>query len=412
MSTRSTPVASDEEITSSSCPPPNLPCGDLLGNRDLYHEICVPLYNASMRGDWEAACIILEEHRGLDLLGFAITQNYDTALHIAVSVKSSKVMERFMEKLVNKMTKEQLILQNRDCKTALYLAARAAENVNIVMTMVEKNRDLMNIPSNYGLMPLNMALKSGQSEMVNFFYNNSDKMTGDFWTHHSRSRVFETCVEVDLFEVALKIVTDRPELVDNPRAVVSLAKNTEAFGFIKPPFIWRAIQQVSCMKIGPEEKPSHAMHLLRVIWTNIIKLPKPRFDDILRNIIYEDGYRMRCLPILFIAAQAGNTEFVVEIIRQFPDLILERNDEKQTIFHVAVLHRHEGIYNLLHEVGTSTKDFITSIVDDDGNNMLHLAARWANENDNKDNKCGIGLQIQHIQREVLWFKVLLYDQDF
>lgn len=155
-----------------------------------------------MECNWEAASVILgqHQHQGLDLLGFAITENYDTALHIASSAKSSRSMEMFVEKLVNKMTKEQLELQNKSYNTALCLAAAdSAGNVNIAMTMVEKNRALLDIPAREGLMPLSIASRSGQRNMVQLFYDNSNKMTGEFWTDQNRSQVLHNCVEVDLF---------------------------------------------------------------------------------------------------------------------------------------------------------------------------------------------------------------------
>ncbi|KAI3522945.1 hypothetical protein L1887_00997 [Cichorium endivia] len=219
-----------------------------------------------MKGDCEAASAILGEHQDLDMLGLAITGNYDTALHIAASAESSKLMEMFVEKLVNNMTKEQLELQNKSYNTALCIAAAAsAANVKIVMTMVEKNRALLDIPTGEGLMPLYIASLWGQSEMMHFLYDNSNKMTGDFWTDENRSQVLQNCVEVDLFglilvrylslheseypmfkpyfDVALKIVTDRPELTVDKELLGLLARKTEAFGLIKPSFFGRAIHR-------------------------------------------------------------------------------------------------------------------------------------------------------------------------
>ncbi|MFS7957944.1 hypothetical protein Hanom_Chr07g00672451 [Helianthus anomalus] len=59
------------------------------------------------------------------------------------------------------------------------------------------------------------------------------------------------------------------------------------------------------------------------------------------------------------------------LIRLYPDLIWEVDDNNQSIFHVAVAHRHEGIYNLLYKIG-SMKDVISPLRDRNDNNMLHL----------------------------------------
>ncbi|XP_023746060.1 uncharacterized protein LOC111894211 [Lactuca sativa] len=429
MNTEISHATSIEESTSDSrpCPPLNLPCGDLLGNTDYYNNICVPLYNASMECNWEAASVILgqHQHQGLDLLGFAITENYDTALHIAASAKSSRLMEMFVKILVNQMTNEQLELQNKKYNTALCLAATTAGNLNIAVTMVEKNKALLDIPGHEGAMPLYMASLSGESEMVNFFYDKSNKMTGAFWTDENRSKVLRKCVELDLFDVAMKIVTDLPELSADNKVLELLARKTEAFAIIKPHFFSRFMHQifsVICMKkVVPAEKPRDAMLLLRIIWGNIMKLPKAKIEDILGNqeIIGPADHNSQPLDILgnqeiigpadhnsqplFVAVNMGNTEFVVELIRQYPDLLWKRNDNNQTIFHVAIIYRHEDIYNILHEVGESIKDMITSVVDMQGNNMLHLAAMWPKEA-KRDYNSGVGLQMQLMQREVLWFE--------
>ncbi|XP_076923363.1 uncharacterized protein LOC143585464 [Bidens hawaiensis] len=103
--------------------------------------------------------------------------------------------------------------------------------------------------------------------------------------------------------------------------------------------------------------------------------------------------------VLFIATEMGNTEFIIELIRTYPDLIWNLNDSKQSIFHAAVLHRQEGIYNLLYGIG-SMKDFVTPLIDVDGNNMLHLAAMSA-KNKRLHEISGVALQMQ---RELLWYK--------
>ncbi|KAF5769077.1 putative ankyrin repeat-containing domain, PGG domain, ankyrin repeat-containing domain superfamily [Helianthus annuus] len=103
--------------------------------------------------------------------------------------------------------------------------------------------------------------------------------------------------------------------------------------------------------------------------------------------------------LIFVAAEIGNTKFLSELIRQYPDLIWKTNDDGQTIFHIAVKHRQESIYNLLYETG-SMKNFITCQRDMHDNNMLHLAGMGASKERLTD-VSGAALQMQ---RELLWFK--------
>ncbi|KAL8191741.1 hypothetical protein R6Q57_028472 [Mikania cordata] len=73
-----------------------------------------------------------------ELVRFSITENGETALHVAASAKGDpKEVEQFVRKLVDLMKKEDLELENENFNTALYLAA-AAGNVETVKIMVEK----------------------------------------------------------------------------------------------------------------------------------------------------------------------------------------------------------------------------------------------------------------------------------
>ncbi|KAM0037976.1 putative ankyrin repeat-containing domain, PGG domain, ankyrin repeat-containing domain superfamily [Helianthus debilis subsp. tardiflorus] len=102
---------------------------------------------------------------------------------------------------------------------------------------------------------------------------------------------------------------------------------------------------------------------------------------------------------LFIAAEMGNTSFLVELIRQYPDLIWKVNDNHQSVFHIGVKYRHEGIYNLLYEIG-SMKDLITPLKDANDNNMLHLAGKMAT----KERLAIVSGAALQMQRELLWFE--------
>ncbi|KAI3667171.1 hypothetical protein L6452_42220 [Arctium lappa] len=91
---------------------------------------------------------------------------------------------------------------------------------------------------------------------------------------------------------------------------------------------------------------SEAMKLLKTIWTNIVERPKAEVDKILKgpgSLI--NGKLTYSSPILLVATKMGNIEFVVELIREYPGLIWKKNDNNQSIFHIAVTHRQESIYS-------------------------------------------------------------------
>jgi len=105
---------------------------------------------------------------------------------------------------------------------------------------------------------------------------------------------------------------------------------------------------------------------------------------------------------LFEAARVGNIEFMVKLIR-FDFDILWATDKHKSIFHIAVEKRHESIFNILNEIG-SVGDLIIDRIEEDGSNILHLAAGLAPQ-EKLNAISGAALQMQ---RELLWFKVHIH----
>lgn len=377
-------IAVDSHASSSLTPlrPPNLPKMDLIeGPRQDYLEIVVPLYKASIKGDWKAAKSILSKYPELVLVRCSITENGDTSLHVAASAKSSKKVEKFVENLVKLMTKEDLALENNNYNTALYLAA-AGGNIKTVKTMMEKNATLHTIPGG-GLIgqmptmvPLYTAALNGNYEVVKYLYEKSNYLRGDDgWTPQRRGWFLEKCVEGDMFDIAFQFVVKYPQPARYGSLLAMMAQKPEAFQEEKLSIIERIIKigfSVIGLKAGFLEKEPNALKLLKIIWNDIAERRRREVEDIMRGRSERiDGKKAHPNRILFVAAELGNTKFVVEIIREYPDLIWMVNEDGHTIFHTAVKHRREGIYNLLYEL-VSMKDYITSLLDENDNNMLHL----------------------------------------
>ncbi|XP_024978192.1 ankyrin repeat-containing protein NPR4-like isoform X3 [Cynara cardunculus var. scolymus] len=332
----------------SQLSPSNIPRRDLLDGGENYKAICVPLYKAITTNDFEAAKFILDKRP--ELVQFSITESGETIIHVAVLGKSCL----FVKYLMSLMTKKDLELLNGNGETTLCLVARTG-NVEIAKTLVEKNEGLIDIPNSQGKMPFQVAALYGRHDMVEYLYSSSQKMNGQFWTHQNRSSVFENCVEANLFVLS----------------VIHLYK----------------------------EKERKALLLLRIILNEILKLPKAEIDDLIRGPPEDDTKQKYPSRLLFLAAEMGNTAFIVEFIRQYPHLALELNDDNYSIFHVAVMHRHLGIYNLLLEKD-HTRDLIITLEDKNGNNILHLVGECAKGNRLSDIS-GLGMLKE---LELRWFK--------
>ncbi|GKD67180.1 ankyrin repeat-containing domain, PGG domain protein [Tanacetum coccineum] len=225
------PISKKHQINiptaSQTLPPMTLPPGDLVGIRDDYNMICVPLYEASITGDRKSAQIKFD--RRPELVRYSITENFETPLHIAVSAKCTKQGEEFVEKLVRLMERDDLELQNGNGETALCIAA-VAGNVKMAKMMVKKNEALLTIPDTEGKMPLCKAALFGKHGMIKYLYDSSEKMTSHCWTHDNRNYVLVKCVEANLFDIALQIVEDCPELATNGHVLRILAEKPDVFG--------------------------------------------------------------------------------------------------------------------------------------------------------------------------------------
>ncbi|KAI3669021.1 hypothetical protein L6452_40240 [Arctium lappa] len=372
--------------------PSNLPITDLLDGGEDFNAICVPLYKAITTNDFEAAKLILDKRP--ELIQFSITESCETIVHVAVLGKSCL----FVQYLMSLMTKEDLELPNGNGETTLCLVARTG-NLEIAKALVEKNEGLIDIPNSQGKMPLQVAVLYGRHDMVEYLYNTSQKMSGHLWTHQDRSSVFEKCVEDNLFDVALRMVIDLPELAINGSVLRLLARKTHAFLRSKRhPFL----QLINLLlSVIYEDKEKEALQLLRIILKDIVKLPKAEIDDLMRGPPDEDAKERYSSRVLFLAAEMGNTPFVIEVIRQYPHLALEVNDDNHSIFHVAVVYRRYSIYKLLSEKD-HIRDFIITLEDKNGNNILHLVGEFAKGN-RLPNISGMGVQTD---LELRWFKMV------
>nr|GFB77368.1 ankyrin repeat-containing domain, PGG domain protein [Tanacetum cinerariifolium] len=142
-----------------------------------------------------------------------ITENGETALHVAASAKVPEKVNDFVKNLVSLMTEDDLALENANYNTALYLAA-AAGNINTVKIMLEKNPNLLEIvgggttSTQPNLMPIYVAVVFGNHDVVEYMYKKSNyELIGERWTLKTRCWLLEKCVENNMFGMHFSIYT-------------------------------------------------------------------------------------------------------------------------------------------------------------------------------------------------------------
>ncbi|XP_076943124.1 uncharacterized protein LOC143613249 [Bidens hawaiensis] len=373
----------------------------LFGNRVDYSNLVVPLYEASIIGDWETANSILNKRR--DLISVGLSRNLGTALHVAVTAEETKITLNFVKNLVNMMTVEELEIQNKYWNTAFWIAS-AGGNTKMAMIMMEKNRRLPDIRGT-AYLPLTIAAITGTNNIVKYLYEKSQRMRGDHWTNDDRNLTLLHCVERDFFDVALQILEDHPKLAGNMSILEILSRKPDAINEVEKNLFTR-IKEASFRffrsKVHPNaEDDNDALKLLKIIWGHATQTMS--FDEIEDMLDRPPTFAanesiIESSRILLVAAKTGNTRFIVELLRSYPDLMLFESEDGLTLFHVAVMHRHQGIYNLLYEIGGSNNDICLSI-DKSGNNMLHLVGKSSKEMAAKTSGASLLMQ-----RELLWFK--------
>ena len=150
---------------------------------------------------------------------------------------------------------------------------------------------------------------------------------------------------------------------------------------------------------GKESKDNTALQLVTSLWKKFLYKIENVKDEIRSPF-----------NLLFEAAELGNYEFLAALIRLYPELIWWTDSRNQTIFHIAVLHRHVNIFSQIYSIGSIKDVMVTYRIPRDNpelwDNMLHLAAKTLSSH-HLDIVSGSALEMQ---RELLWFQVNILDR--
>ncbi|XP_047336564.1 ankyrin repeat-containing protein ITN1-like [Impatiens glandulifera] len=355
------------------------------GNRFEHLAMCVPLYQAALRGDWGLAKSIFDKHPSAFLYG--ITVGEETVLHIAAAAKHVE----FVKKLVDLIGVEDLTLQNKYGNTALCFAA-ASGVVKIAEIMVKMNPKLPMIPGSQNMVPLHLAALLGHRSMSYYLY---DVTKFEHLERDEQVELLSATISTGIYDLALRILKKDPSLAitrnrHKETALHVLARKPSEIswgsqlGFkekvLKRCFKW--LYNKAVMK-------TLAHQLVTEIWNQVLQLSEKEITDLIS----------KPSRLLFDAVEQGNVEFLVMLVGSYPDLLWSVNGRQHSLFHTAILCRQEHILKLIYEIG-AIKDLIVCLTDKDDNNMLHFAGKLAPPS-RLTIVSGAALQMQ---RELLWFK--------
>ncbi|XP_038875615.1 uncharacterized protein LOC120068020 isoform X2 [Benincasa hispida] len=350
----------------------------------------INLYRTALEGDWKNAQSILVNNKSL--LTASITRDKETALHIAAGAKHSG----FVEELVKQMSKEEVALKNRHGNTALCFAA-ASGVVKIAEVMVNKNKHLPLIRGFGDVTPLFMAVSYKCKPMASYLFSVTQLIE---LTSEEQIELLIATIHSDYFDISLKILELNPSLAtmkdtknNNETALHVMARKPSAIDSGDRLNFWKnCITFVQGISNKEEEMKTVARQLVESLWKHaVFEFPQKELLSFIRHPS----------RLLHDAASVGNVEFLVLLIRRYPDIVWEEDADGKSIFHVAVENRLEDVFNLIYEIG-GLKDFSAKYrtTVKGKYNILHLAAKLAAPN-HLDRVSGAALQMQ---RELLWFK--------
>ncbi|XP_062105947.1 ankyrin repeat-containing protein ITN1-like isoform X1 [Humulus lupulus] len=248
--------------------------------------------------------------------------------------------------------------------------------------------------------------------MVDYLYQYGESAVGvavGTWTMDSKIAFLNICIHAGFYDVALRIPLDQQNVGSNR---VDMASNNEVTSFHNQQNSEssRNIRK-SMMILAQNPMPDDNDGLLNAgIMGSCCKGKLRKQRDNCRELIkkllplaYNDPKCHEATCLLFQAANSGNTLMVVELIRRNPDIVWKSDKKHGSIFHLAVENRYEGIFNLLHELGSIADMIVNEEIinsEEERKNILHLAAELSPLS-KRNRLSGAALQMH---RDALWFK--------
>ncbi|KAH0674551.1 hypothetical protein KY290_026664, partial [Solanum tuberosum] len=405
------------------------------------------LYRASLSGDWEKAKEFFKGDK--EASRAQINSLLQTALHVAVGVKGEKG-KHFVEKLVATIENDEDIAI-RDClgDTPLHYAARFG-NLDAAKILVTRNRCLPHIACFSGLYPIHYAAEYGYVSADVFAYFLRVTKDSAPYTDLSGVRLLYRLIHSDLYDFARELVEEYPDLAkydsDGKSALKELAM--KEFTFLSGSHLnfWQQLLYycvpVKSTSWSRQRRPNAndvenvvndsqmvktkyvriyfrtVIKKLHTLLFGVLEIVVPPLKNIRKkkSIHHNAVMYAECLckkieslndkevdsivsrPLL--DATCYDTYELVEIIvRRFPSLAYCYDRDSKNIFHIAIEHRCENVFNLVCQMSQFRHQLMIS-TDSSGNNVLHLAGMLAPQN-KLNLVSGPALQMQ---RELQWFK--------
>ncbi|KAA8521435.1 hypothetical protein F0562_012112 [Nyssa sinensis] len=398
--------------------------------KDLNYYL--PLCRAIVTGDWEKAKRFFDNDSNAKEA--RITEDKDTPLLLAVK-RGCKF--QLLEKLVEMMPPRVLELGDDKGSTTLHVAA-ALGDTQAAKLLVRKHPSLFYIRNNAGYLPVHLAAMHGKRETTFYLLVDAkDDEESNPFGDDSVPMLMHYVINARFYDAALYLLQRYPWLVKGSlsplegiahdpcvfpsrarfniwqRFIYSCAplnlrifsnydeEDTENTGFQfckgncivagckkKQAVIWEILGKiVPYIKCIGDTKLLHcqAIILVRSICKEVVNLNNEDSSTIFRGA-------------LLLAAKYGISEIVEEILKVFPSAITFKDENEHTSLHLAVMYRHEKVFNFLYQQSGEYIQLLSQL-DSQQNNILHLAGYSAHQDLDFASTA-----ILQVQRELRWYK--------
>nr|KYP40673.1 hypothetical protein KK1_037995 [Cajanus cajan] len=352
------------------------------------------LHRGVQRGDWDTASTFVNNNRKAM---YEASKLGKTVVHVAVLTGQ----EDMVEKLVNKVPKRLLLERDTRGYTALALAAELSDTISVAKCMVDRNKDLLTIKTNEGLIPVVLAAVKGNKNMAKYLFSETPVKVFNEDSGYTTALLLTRCITSQIFDVAWKLLKNNPRIpltmkFDGVSPLFALAQQPSAFPSVNPPNFW--LQWLyNGLFFCVITKLLNLPGLFFCVITKLLNLPGIRktykkrmthyravkiLDNMAKGIMGFDEAKLKEASVyesLLEASKSGIAEFIIKLTQANPDLYWVIDENQRGIFSYAILYRHIFGNNMLHLIGTSVP-------------IAEL-----------DRKSGPALQMQ---RELQWFKAV------
>ncbi|ESW19993.1 hypothetical protein PHAVU_006G172000 [Phaseolus vulgaris] len=247
-----------------------------------------------------------------------------TALHVAMRMEQTA----FVRELVKHMKQE-------DLEKAFRLAAITG-NVKIAEILLLNHESLLWIRDQNDMLPMQLASSAGHIPMTELlFEKTSEDLLKQKLSFPDIKKLLFFTINNNIDTVTSKLLRISKELVDEERLTA-----------------WeRHAQYLYEDTVGHPDSVSS-------VYNGMEK--------------EKDTIGAQLSKAMFNAAKSGNTNILTLLLENYPDLLFEVNSCKQSLLHIAILHRQQNVYKLILSK-EGAKNVLTKLVDSEDNNVLHLA---------------------------------------